>query len=552
MARFSRVSQPPVSIRSQRVSFCSVGTRVAPSRRPPRPDPVPHERPVMTSSAPQPLSSQEPAGERGAPSPPHVPNSPPQVLEQRVPRPNTAFRALRGRLSPGEFAARVRRAGREIGEAVSCDARYIGRVEAGEIRCPNYAYERVFLHLFPGHTLSDLGFAPRETVRGRRAARPAPPGRQPPYAPPRPGAPPPDGHRQAPADGEPHRHDEESDVHRRAFIGSGAATAGALAAGLLGTGATAAAAPRIPAIPGQRAGEREIAAVEDAVREIRRLDDRHGAGRVFQHAAGVLRSTHEFLDAGTARQSTSDRLHVAAGELSLSVGWLAHDSGRYADARSHYGEALAAARLADDAGLEAHAFCNSAFLARDAGHPRETVRAAQAGARAARRLTAPHLLSLLALREAGGRAGLADRAACEEALARAHRLYAKGPGPDDPEWLLCFYSEAELDWLEAQCWSSLGDWPRALTHARRAASHAATRTPHLTRNQALYTAELAQDLSAAGHPEEAATTGRAVLRLLHREVRSSRIDAILRTTRGRLAQHGARRSEEVARFLAAA
>ncbi|BFO21780.1 hypothetical protein SHKM778_81680 [Streptomyces sp. KM77-8] len=91
------------------------------------------------------------------------------------------FRQLRGARSPAEFAAAVRRAAREIGERVSCDARYVHRVEAGEIRCPNYAYERVFLHMFPGRTLTDLGFAPRSSVRGRgtRAAgttgpRPAP------------------------------------------------------------------------------------------------------------------------------------------------------------------------------------------------------------------------------------------------------------------------------------------------------------------------------------------------------------------------------------------
>lgn len=94
----------------------------------------------------------------GPASSPHVPA-----------QPNHAFRQLRGRLSPGEFAASVRRAAREIGEQVACDARYVGRVEAGEIRCPNYAYERVFRHMFPGLTLADLGFAPRETVRGRRA-----------------------------------------------------------------------------------------------------------------------------------------------------------------------------------------------------------------------------------------------------------------------------------------------------------------------------------------------------------------------------------------------
>lgn len=90
----------------------------------------------------------------------------------RPTRPNLAFRHLRGHRSPAEFAALVRRAAREIGECVSCDARYIGRVEAGEIRCPNYAYERVFLHMFPGRTLTDLGFAPRASVRGRGARAP--------------------------------------------------------------------------------------------------------------------------------------------------------------------------------------------------------------------------------------------------------------------------------------------------------------------------------------------------------------------------------------------
>ncbi len=93
--------------------------------------------------------------------------------EPPPPRLNAAFRRLRGHLSPGEFAALVRRSAREIGEQVSCDARYIGRVESGAIRCPNYAYERVFRHMFPGRSLTDLGFAPRASVRGHgtRGAR---------------------------------------------------------------------------------------------------------------------------------------------------------------------------------------------------------------------------------------------------------------------------------------------------------------------------------------------------------------------------------------------
>ncbi|MEV6787540.1 tetratricopeptide repeat protein, partial [Streptomyces sp. NPDC051098] len=278
--------------------------------------------------------------------------------------PNLAFRRLRGQRSPGEFAAAVRKAAREIGEQVSCDARYIGRVEAGEIRCPNYAYERVFLHMFPGLALGDLGFAAREQVRGGARCRP----------------------REQALDTRAFGFaattytdtdtDEESDVLRRAFMTSGTATAAAASLGLSSMA--------VPSQGRRRVGEPEVKAVEEAVRHIRLLDDRHGADGLYRRAAQPLRAAYALLDAGiAARRSTTDRLHSGAGELAISVGWLAHDSGRFDDARSHYAEALATARVAGDAALEAHAFCNTSFLARDTGRPREAVRSAQAGLRAA-------------------------------------------------------------------------------------------------------------------------------------------------------------------------
>ncbi|MEU3153416.1 tetratricopeptide repeat protein, partial [Streptomyces fimicarius] len=307
--------------------------------------------------------------------------------------PNLAFRQLRGQRSAGEFAAAVRRAAREIGEQVACDARYIGRVESGEIRCPNYAYERVFLHMFPGATLADLGFSARESVRGRGARVVSEP-------PPAPAAGPVLPHRDAEPEPEPEPDDitvpvpipEESDVLRRVFMTSGTAT---VAAASLGLGGAPASAARVSLPAQRRVGEAEVSAVEKAVRQIRLLDDRHGADGLYRRAAQPLRAAYELLDAGTtARRATSDRLHAGAGELAISVGWLAHDSGRFDDARSHYAEALATARLAADAGLEAHAFCNTSFLARDAGRPREAVRAAEAGQRAARGLGSPRLLAL--------------------------------------------------------------------------------------------------------------------------------------------------------------
>jgi tetratricopeptide (TPR) repeat protein len=461
----------------------------------------------------------------------------------RPPRPNLAFRQLRGQRSPAEFAAAIRRAALEIGEQVCCDARYIGRVESGEIRCPNYAYERVFLHMFPGRTLTDLGFAPRSSVRGRRArdtedapltctANPAnatseTSGACEPYE------------TQNPYDPyHPHDTYEESDVLRRAFMTGGGATVAAASLGPVGLALDAAAAQR----PVRRVGASDAGALEEAVRRIRLLDDRHGADGLYRRAAAPLRAAYALLDAGTTRQTTADRLYSGAGELAISVGWLAHDSGRFDDARSHYAEALATARMTGDPGLEAHAFCNTAFLARDAGRPREAVRAAQAAQRVARPVGSARLMSLLALREAGGWAGLADRVGCEQALARAHALFERGPSDNDPEWM-SFYGEAELEGLEAQCWSTLGDWPRAARHARRAAE---LQDPHFTRNIALYTAELADDLARGGRPDEAAVAGMRVLDLLQ-EVQSSRIQTMLAATARVLSPH--RRASGVSAFL---
>ncbi|WP_141205139.1 tetratricopeptide repeat protein [Streptomyces griseorubiginosus] len=444
------------------------------------------------------------------------------------PRPNLAFRRLRGQRSPAEFAAAVRRAAREIGELVSCDARYVGRVEAGEIRCPNYAYERVFLHMFPGRTLTDLGFAPRATVRGRRSRDASETrGTYEPY----------DTQDTQDPD-ETYDNYEESDVLRRAFMTGGGATVAAASLGPLGLAADATAAGR----PVRRAGASEAGALEEAVRRIRLLDDRHGADGLYRRAAAPLRAAYALLDAGATRQTTADRLHAGAGELAISVGWLAHDSGRFDDARSHYAEALATARVTGDDALEAHAFCNTAFLARDAGRPREAVRAAQAAQRVARPLGSARLMSLLSLREAGGWAGLADRTGCEQALARAQAYFERGAGDSDPEWM-SFYGEAELEGLEAQCWSTLGDWRRAARHARRAAD---LQDPHFTRNIALYTAELADDLARGGRPDEGAAAGLRVLELLG-EVQSSRIQTMLAGTARVLLPH--RRAAGVSAFL---
>ncbi|MFD7644097.1 tetratricopeptide repeat protein [Kitasatospora sp. NPDC059795] len=490
--------------------------------------------------------------------------------------PNQAMRELRGDLSPREFATLVRRAAREIGEHVSCDARYIGRVESGEIRCPNYAYQRVFRHMWPTKSMTDLGFARRKAVPRAPKAAPntaptapthAEPARaetaetaveqsaarpttststhQPIHPAARPATPagPPDRS---------HRSDEESDVLRRTFLnGAPAAVAAALGVDRLPAAAPPSAAPPLPADPlpadplvpeRHRVGTAEVRGVEEAVRNIRLLDDVHGADNLFELAGQSLRSAYVLLNDGQYNAATERRLQCGAGELAISVGWLAHDSNRMLDARSFYSEALATARMAQDAGLEAHVFSNSSFLAREAGHPREALRAAQAGQAAAVGLGSDRLKSLLALREANGWALLGDRGACRQALKRAYTLFDRGPGDADPEWM-SFFGEAELAGQEAQCWSALGDWKLASTRAEQAVE---LQLPHFVRNRALYLAELAHDRLGRGDLAGAALQGSEAVAMFG-QVRSARIRGMLAHTADRLRGHSS--VAEVREFL---
>ncbi|WP_165953832.1 hypothetical protein, partial [Streptomyces sp. 8K308] len=333
---------------------------------------------------------------------------------------------------------------------------------------------------------------------------------------------------------------EEGDVLRRAFMTGGpAAVASLTTLSPLSAGTAAAAA-------GGRPGEHEVAAVHRKVTDIRLLDDRLGADTLFRMAEDALRLAYQLVDTGARRATVHDRLQSGAGELAISVGWLAHDSGRLADARSYYAEALATARVGGDAALEAHAFCNTAFLARDAGCPREAVRAAQAGQQAARALGLPHLTALLALREASGWAALGDRGGCEAALSRARSAFERGHGSAEaaPEWM-SFFGEAEFASQQAGCWAVLGRWERAAACSSEAVT-AALREPHFARNIALYSVEHAEHLAAFDRPEEAAAhAGRAVDLL--GQVRSGRIRAMLDALSVRL--RPARRDPAVAGFL---
>lgn len=420
------------------------------------------------------------------------------MADRRSATPNPVLRQVRVdefQMSRMEFAAAVRQTGEEMGEPVGCRSRLVAAWEDGEVGCPRAVYRRILTRM-TGRSMELLGF------RTGPAAAVATYG---------------------PA--------EESDpVERRDFLLDGAGVVLSL------PGADK------PA-PG-KVGATHVRAVTQAVSTLYAKDHDHGSAAVRQAASQALHTAYQWLQTGTYTSKTETRLRSAVGALSIAAGWLSYDSGRPADAHSLYGEALAAARMADDAELEAHAFGCLSLLAKAQGRPREAVAAAQGAQTVARGLASPRLLSLFHMREAGGWALMGDATATDQAIVRAHHLYAKGPCDNDPPWL-GFYAPGELAGLECLARADLGQHERAAAGAEQAVL---LHGDAFARNRALYTADVAIQHAVRDRPEPEAAAEAAdrVLAFLP-AVRSDRLLQALHNVAGALQRHN--RVPAVADFI---
>ncbi|MGW2841804.1 hypothetical protein ACWCWD_28965 [Streptomyces sp. NPDC001493] len=413
------------------------------------------------------------------------------------PVPNTRLRAVRElefQMSRTEFATKVNETGKAMGENVACGPRLVADWEDGNVRCPRAVYQRILTKMTHGRSMTDLGFTlPARAARSGQSLTGA-------Y-----------GRQEEPARA----------PDRRTFLLDGAATLLVLP---LTTGPT----------PG-KIGAREVRAVNDAVTTLYAHDHEHGSAPLRQAAAEALHTAYQWLQSGTYTHRTETKLRTATGALSIAAGWLSYDSGRSADAHSLYGEALAAARIADDPALEAHAFGCLSLLAKASGRPREAIAAAQGAQTVARRLGSPRLLSLFHMREAGGWALMGDATATDQAIVRAHALYAQGPRDDaDPGWL-DFYAPGELAGLESLARADLGQHDRAAAGAEQAVL---LHGDAFTRNRALYTADVAIHHAVRDRPEpEAAAEAAGRLLAFLPEVRSDRLLQSLHNVHTALQRH---------------
>ncbi|MEN8651722.1 hypothetical protein ABCR94_14115 [Streptomyces sp. 21So2-11] len=415
------------------------------------------------------------------------------MADHRKPHPNTRLRSVRElefQMSRGEFAKKVNTVGHEMGENVACGSRLVADWEDGKVVCPRAVYQRILTRMTKGRSMTDLGFRlPAPALSALPAAGP-------------------------------HRSEEDS-VDRRAFLLDSAGVVLGLPLGVQ------------EQVPG-KIGASEVRAVTRAVTTLYAHDHNHGSAPLRHAASEALHTAYRWLQSGTYTSRTEAKLRSATGALSIAAGWLSYDSGRTADAHSLYGEALAAARIANDPELEAHAFGCLSLLAKASGRPREAISAAQGAQAVARPLGSPRLLSLFNMREAGGWALTGDTRATDEAIVRAHTLYAKGPSGNDPLWL-DFYAPGELAGLECLARADLGQHERAAAGAEQAVL---LHGNAFARNRALYTADVAIQHAVRDRPEpEAAAEAAGRVLAFLPEVRSDRLLQSLHNVAGALQRH---------------
>ncbi len=350
-------------------------------------------------------------------------------------------------LSQDEFAAKLRAAGRRLGEPNDASKRLVQRWESGSSTSVRPVYRRA-LEAVTGRPYGSLGFC--------TATRCNPGG-----------------------------------LERRAVLGAGALAA----AGLLAESQN----------PGRQVGSELVDALAARTARLRALDEHLGGADTYRVYAVELEETAGMIRDASYTADTGRRLAGVFAEQAQQAGWAAFDAGSHARAEQLYLASLEAARTAGDSGLAGNAFALLAYQQSSTG--RDSVDTAAAAYREAGPDAPSGARILLAQRIAWAHAAAGQPRAVQQALDVAEGHLREPDGRPVPDWA-AWADEREQRIIAGRCWSELGRPLRAVpilegVLAEYEDSHA--------RDKSLYLTWLAGAYADAGEVEAAAiTTARAL------------------------------------------
>lgn len=315
--------------------------------------------------------------------------------------PNLVLREIRTRLhlSQDEFAARVRQAGRRLGEPNDCSKRLVQRWESGEHATCRPVYQRA-LQEATGRPFEELGFAP----------------------------------------------DQSPPVDRRSFV----------AAGALATSGVALAEPfdrlrRALQFPA-RLDATAVDLLEEATADHFTQEEQMPARLLARHVGAHVDLLSLLLAGSTERHRA--RLAVLAGECAALAGWLAYDTGDLSGARGYWQTAIDAARHAGDGPLLACVLTYLSYLTSSQGDPAEAFRLLSAAGGHVRSPQHAAARSWIAARGAEEAAALGDPSALVS-LERAMTAFDYAQSDTGRPWVK-FFDNARLGSMAVATYARLG------------------------------------------------------------------------------------------------
>lgn len=253
-----------------------------------------------------------------------------------------------------------------------------------------------------------------------------------------------------------------------------------------------------------------------------------GSGQLRQ-AVTRYTAARAMLDYSSYSSTVGTELQAVTSGLASCAGFAAHDADYQPLARALLTEAALLA--AGDPVLSVRAYgllalqCN-ALAVENCGRAREALRFLDMADASARHEPSPRIHALIWMRRAAAAGVLDDDLAVRRAITNAHRELDRGDHPADPDWT-GFVDRTEVAAHEAIARLGQGKPGTAAEVFRDVLTD-----PDLPpRNRALYAAQLAASLHAAGDRAEAVGVGMQVLDAIEGPVRSARVLHELRPVR---------------------
>jgi tetratricopeptide (TPR) repeat protein len=286
---------------------------------------------------------------------------------------------------------------------------------------------------------------------------------------------------------------------------------------------------------GRRVGMADVEILSDTIDHLRRLDHRHGSGRVREQLVQVLHRESNTVIHGSYSTKTGRALLGAVSQACWLAGSMAADIGRHSLAQRYYIQTLNLAMSAGDRGYAANVLSHMSRLtvqigqaatseASRARHARQAVALARAGHSVVNSDATPALRALLHAVEARGHALHGDVSATRAAVVEAERSYERRSPGSEPGWL-AFYTPAELSADLGRSLRDTGEPAQATKLIERALDEY---EPWRVRSRCFVQTDLAAAYLLRGDDERAASLGRQALRTAP-DVSSTRTVDKLRT-----------------------